>query len=464
MLKLVSTDDFGFDEPSVRIMPISSRGIDQGWEVKTAAVLTKEIADLRPLKGYTHVHVLAVGDTEKYGANRNGDGFSGYWNAKNHVKFVKSGRVHKNHKNKDPATAVGQIKLSAHNPNMGRIELVMALDNNKCAQELSDYEAGRDLGVSMGCRVAYDVCSICEHKAPNPSQYCVHAKTAMGRILEDGRQVYVDNPDPDYFEQSLVGRPADRCGYAFRKVAEDLSDGRIVSSVDLFKSAGLWVPHHILAEEMTKKAQCRLSILQKLAEIEKEIETTLTPVDSRLADNLPDEALSDDDIAIAQSKGEDSLEQTFDAMGKAKVMLPLRDFLKLINRNGHFDVEDVAPAVSQQLPGCFGRMLDDDPIGACENGLFDSSGGVLPQSISRMVNGLIPSLGMGSEPLGRRVSITIIRSKPENKMACVPKVYDSDPVIKGLANLYAGYKLSFITNHGDDDPVLTRAAVLHHYR
>jgi len=317
--------------------------------------------------------------------------------------------------------------------------------------------------VSHNCKVSYDVCSVCQHKAPNPKFYCEHAKTAMGRILDDGRQVGVDNPDPDYFEQSLVRRPADRIGYSFRKVAGDLSDATPVFSTDLFKAAGLWVPRHILMGEMTKEAQSRLQVLQKLAEIEKEIEGRLTPVDSRLANSVPDSAVTDDEVSAVHKLGDDGLGAVFDGLGQAKVMLPLRDFLRLINRNQRFDVDDVAPAVGQQLPGIFGKMLDD-PMDACESPFFGGSS-LLPTPVSGMVSRLIPELGMDSQPLGRRVSITIIRSKPSDKLAAVPKIYQTDPLIKGLANLYATYKLAFVTDHGNDrDPVLTRAAVLHHYR
>jgi hypothetical protein len=161
--------------------------------------------------------------------------------------------------------------------------------------------------------------------------------------------------------------------------------------------------------------------------------------------------------------GDDGLGAVFEGLAKAQVMLPLRDFLRLINREGHFDVEDVAPAVSQQLPGIFGQMLED-PMDACESPFF-TGGSLLPKPVSSMISRLIPELGMGSGPLGRRVSITIIRSKPSDKQAAVPQIYRTDPLIKGLANLYATYKLAFVTDHGNDsDPVLTRAAVLHHYQ
>ena len=71
----------------------------------------------------------------------------------------------------------------------------------------------------MGCRIKFDVCSICGNKAPSRKDYCVHAKNQLNDIYPDGRIVYVDNPNPKFFDISVVFRPADRTGYMMKKVA-----------------------------------------------------------------------------------------------------------------------------------------------------------------------------------------------------------------------------------------------------
>lgn len=463
MIKLITTEDHDLRDIPVQLVDIGSRGVDHGWAIKRASVLTQEMAELKPEPGKTMVHVLAVGNTESYGPNRNGDGFSREWNKKAHTRFVKHGNVFKHHQNKDPSKAVGQIKLSAHNDEMDRIELVIALDNEKCANEIQRFAQGKDLAVSMGCKVAYDICSICGHKAPNPAHYCEHAKTALGRVLDDGRQVFVDNPDPGYFELSLVGRPADRQGYGFRKVA---SAGTAISSVDLAKEAGLWLPLEMLVEEHGKTASDKLEVLKKLAEIEKEVETSLTPVDEALGQSCGcGRALDDQTVSKVHRMGDKGLAGMFSGLSNAQVLLPLEDFLRLINRNGQFDTDEVLPGVSSAVPGCFSRMLDSDPMEAVTNGLFDGgTGDGLPSTLSRVISGLIPGFGLGEEPLNRRVTLTVIRPRPAVKVSAAPRVLTEDPLVQGLAQLYASYKLAFAANPKNrSDSALTRAVVIENY-
>jgi len=71
----------------------------------------------------------------------------------------------------------------------------------------------------MGCKVKYDVCSICGHKYKTRKDYCVHTKTMMGKIFPDGRKVFVYNPRPRFFDISFVIIGADRTSYAMAKVA-----------------------------------------------------------------------------------------------------------------------------------------------------------------------------------------------------------------------------------------------------
>jgi len=59
-----------------RLVDVHSRGIDRDWMQKRAAVLTKEIAEVRPEKGHSFIHAISMGCQEAYGPNRNGDGFN----------------------------------------------------------------------------------------------------------------------------------------------------------------------------------------------------------------------------------------------------------------------------------------------------------------------------------------------------------------------------------------------------
>lgn len=451
MIKLVSSHDFNWQDLSSSLMKVASTGLESGWAQKRAAVLTRELSELRPEKGQTLVHVLAIGDTEKIGANRNGDGFSAYWNDKNHGYFTKHAHVYQNHRNHDPKLSVGTVKASAYNPEMGRIELVLALDNVKCAEAVDKLEKGEDISVSMGCKVAYDVCSICGHKAPNPSKYCDHAKYAMTRIMEDGRQVYVDNPDPHHFDISIVPRPADRTAHSFRKVA---GEQQVMSSVVLAKQAGLWVPQHLLAASDERSWQKR-ALLQKLSEMEKEIDGTLTPVDEELSRTMEAPQLKSDQADRLRRAG---LDGVLDHLAGAKVVLPLRDFLTLISKTPNSDLDAAIPEAEEALPGVFSRMLEDGD--GCEDSTFDGCPMGMPGGLSGVLAPLIEAFGAG-QPLQRRVTIAVIRGKPKPQ---VKKASALTPRGDGLARLYAQYKLA-VLSHPDNlrDDVLTRMALVQNY-
>jgi len=93
-------------------------------------------------------------------------------------------------------------------------------------KELEKLASGKDLAVSMACKVAYDICAGCGNKAKNRSEYCTgldeggHCKRGgvankMTFVHGDGFVNHVDNPAPlVWFDISDVPRPADRIAYA----------------------------------------------------------------------------------------------------------------------------------------------------------------------------------------------------------------------------------------------------------
>jgi len=474
MIKLIRTSDHDLDAPTMQLVDIHSRGVDSGWLQKTAAVLTSEIAGLRPSAGKTYAHVLALGATEKFGPNRNGDGFKRADCKACHHRFVKSGRFHKNHDNKDPAKAVGKIIHSAYNEPMDRVELIVELDNLKAAGAVQKLASGKDLSVSMGCRVAFDTCSICGHRAPSPKEYCDHAKLAMTQILEDGRQVYVDNPNPDFFECSEVGRGADRIGLCFRKVASDHYDHEVKNSVELAKVAGLYVPAHIAVMDADIHTQRKFALLRKLSEMEKEIETNLTPMDTTAIQSMPSKRqLNTCDInkmmgrgnGMGPGKGPEAgrhMGRTMNALHEAKVLVPLRDFLQMMGGIGGFDADDVEDDVEHAMPGIFGRMLKHEPMETAGNSVFDGEPGNPLAGVGDIINKMLPEAGMGMPQLQRRITITVIKPKSKLASAMTPRI--DDPLIDGLARLYGTYKLSFLSHPANqDDSVLTRTIALQSY-
>ena len=91
---------------------------------KQASTIFKMDYDaLKPPKGMTGIHLVALGDSEAFPMNRNGDLFTKKACEKYYDTFVKYGHVYEHHRNKDPKKSIGQIKAAAYNPDMHRIEL-----------------------------------------------------------------------------------------------------------------------------------------------------------------------------------------------------------------------------------------------------------------------------------------------------------------------------------------------------
>lgn len=132
---------------------------------------------------------------------------------------------YKHHNNKDPSRAFGMVELATWNPIMHRAELIVFLDRARCMQFdaidiIERIERGEFPDVSMGCKVPYDVCTICENPSKTRNDYCQHALTMMNKILPDGRKVAVRNDYPKFFDISFVFIGADKTAKVMAKLAQ----------------------------------------------------------------------------------------------------------------------------------------------------------------------------------------------------------------------------------------------------
>lgn len=204
----------------------------------TAELVRQFVEEYQVKVGHTYLLDTALGAYEAWGSNNNGDAFReadlmidsddhGY------RSFQKHAHVFRHHRNSDPTTSIGKVVLAAFNKDMKRVEVIEELDNFKAADLLQKWENEGSLATSMGCRVAFDVCSICGNKAPTASKYCEHAKYAMNRVHEDGRKICVFNPNPKFFDQSHVIIPAEKIAGTMMKVAHerDVETPEVVPSV-----------------------------------------------------------------------------------------------------------------------------------------------------------------------------------------------------------------------------------------
>lgn len=196
------------------------------------------LSGYQPEKNKIAILVNALGSSEYWGQNINGDIFYedallhdcrkhpskqhptddftgktvppyGYWTFYNAHPFV-------HHRNKDPSRAFGKVVLACWNPIMHRVELIIMLDRDLAMQHGAQHivdkiDAGEFPDVSMGCRVPFDICTICQHKSKTRSDYCpCITEFGMGKILDDGRRVGVINTYPRFFDISFVFIGADK--------------------------------------------------------------------------------------------------------------------------------------------------------------------------------------------------------------------------------------------------------------
>jgi hypothetical protein len=240
---------------------------------KTAAEYHPEIANYinsaRKIPGKTQILITALGSGEFWGCNVNGDYFpeaalSHFGEDYGYKTFEYNAKIFKHHINKDPKASYGDVALSVYNPQYHRVELIVVLDNALAPEIAERIDNGDYPEWSMGCRVPYDICSICGNKARTRKEYCDHLKYYMGRIHpESGKQAYAINATPKFFDISQVLIGADKIAKTLKKVAS-AGTGPIISSA-------------LLAEKMAGT---------KVSSMEKEIPAGDPPASQESIDTL----------------------------------------------------------------------------------------------------------------------------------------------------------------------------------
>jgi len=230
-----------------------------------------------PGRDKTAVHTIAMTASERFGFNRNGDGWKRANLLRDHPTFISHAKVFRHHKNTSLDPSYGTVKAALYNDDMDRVELLMELDNTKCAEELSLLERKGSYPVSMACKIAHDVCSICENKAKTPREYCWHVKEALGKIMDDGKIVGVDNPNSTFFDISRVVRPADRVAYTLKTASAGPIGGAALAE-ELGYSADQIPFLEATLVSNVKHSEQKRRILEKLSRMEKKIEGIAKPV------------------------------------------------------------------------------------------------------------------------------------------------------------------------------------------
>lgn len=209
------------------------------------------LRNYKPDKENIAVLVSALGASEFWGQNSNGDGFR--WGPLSHDCSRHSGQEHPvddftgkiippygyktfldagayaHHKNKDKNRAFGTVAVSVLNRAMRRVELVVIINRKKAlefgAQDVVDrIDGGEFPDVSMGTRVPYDLCYICGNKSKTRNDYCFPPGTLVS--MADGSQRPIESIAAGDFVLSSTGVPTKVTALMERNVQEELVEIR----------------------------------------------------------------------------------------------------------------------------------------------------------------------------------------------------------------------------------------------
>lgn len=486
MIKTMRPDDWKLGVKSAELVKFSRKGLvgdDMNDFIKRAGhTFEKDLRNIKIAKDEIPLHVIALGATEAYGLNRNGDGFTCDTCRKMHDTFVKNARWYRNHKNKDPAISYGVIKASAFNEEMKRIELIVALNAEKSAadrnggfvadEELEKIAKGQDLPVSMACKVAYDVCTSCGNKARHRSEYCDEdtcvgphgekrggCKNHLTEVAADGHQNGVDNPDADWFDMSKVYLNADRTAFGHPATyLHKAASGHVMGGAELAEAWGLCGLGRA-ADTWSEKTAADYRLVERLAQEE---QAWTTPDDWRkyAGEYVSQQAELDlSRLALRQSQPD-----ALAALAYRKVAMAPGDFVKW--QTGQADTQ-LAEAVGQRLPGVYGRMLEDgglqdllrgNPYTPAKTASDGAVAWVNKQAVSRQT--------LTADDMALGVGLSAVRGtrRPVIKSAS-SVVLPSSSQVERLAISYALYKVAFlgVLPEGPAADVTLKLAVAQNY-
>lgn len=259
--------------------------------------VSQYIEKAKPIPGLVQVLLTALGAHEFWGQNVNGDRFPeiplkhegpdyGY------QTFLTNGNYFIHHVNRDPALAKGKVLHSVWNDKAHRVELIVGISPELDPEATTSIDRGETLCFSMGCKVPYDVCSICGNKAKTRAQYCDHLRYQMNHIDPvTGLLVGAINTLPRFFDISRVLIPADKTAYMWTKVASAANPFHGLSSAQLAelppgKIADLSYLHKVAEER--KEASTKRAAVAKKAEIVKRVESNISPgFEAKLERSIP---------------------------------------------------------------------------------------------------------------------------------------------------------------------------------
>jgi hypothetical protein len=446
------------DEPSEHMIKLASNDVITEEMLKTAM----------PDKNHALIHLIAAGDEEQFGFNRNLDGYPKKAHVERHHTFVSHAKVYQEHDNKDPNKAIGEVKIAAYNPQQSRVELAIWLSKDKAPAEFEMAKEGKQLSFSMGCTVPSDFCSCCGHEAATPADYCSCMKKHAGQwVPEFQKFAYVSNPHPTYKDISEVKRPADRIahylGYYFDENEKVAATGnRPVLGVDVAAAYGLvdngsaGIPFYSLEKQAVynKLLQAEEAINQE------KLSAEFTDLVKKASQDFDETTLDDSHIAAMRAVRPGTLFQKLAAKG---VGLDFKTFVAYITGDKLEDIEKNAgyKGACACLPSLFGGIKSMAPDAQMED-LFTANSGMLANcdggdsdKLDEALKVLASKHSIDPEHLRPRVlHVTIVKQASDLSLNTRKEYSEfANNEWAPLLKAYAHYKVAFCTqvlNNGDN--------------
>jgi len=497
MIKIVTPESLETEQPTIQLVKMASAGLT-GYDLRAfqkrgaAEDLLKQATSLRDkvASDETLIHLIAMGSTSSTGPNRNGDGFRSEVLRQYHPTFVKHAHFYRDHKNTDPLKSYGRVVTSAYNEPMQRVELLVALSNNKEAaarnrgliadKELTKLASGLPLPVSMACSVNHDLCSYCGNKAPTVASYCSgtyeggHCKAGglrhnIGSLIEIDNGIHhlhADNPHPNFFDISHVTRPADRIAYVTGRL-KTASASTVIKSAELAAAMCLQVPLDLrLATTTSKVASDQLRHLYMLAEQERMAADGAYAISPSHALAFTKVAQQEDTPLPPLKDFQYKVASVMRALADDRNLLPISRFIELFTATPIEKTAELATLTQLAVPGAYNRLVQSDN---CEQQLHNNP--YLPAKTAsasdrEWSHQLVPQFSVKESVLRSRVQRSALHGclDPEFiteaagsvKLASVA----GTEAIHSLAEQYCLYKLAFLQAVPETELPLTVALTI----
>lgn len=427
--------------------------VEEGVKSASSCAFPPEkLSEFAPDNDHFLLHVVAMGDHETYGPNKNADTFSKAANQKYHPTFVSHGHFYREHRNRDPKTqGIGHIKASAYNEDMHRIELLVHGHKKKAEEEYQMAKEGKVLSTSMSCRVPWDRCNICNKKAASRAEYCDHMKHgALKYHQEFEKYAFVFNDEPTFFDISRVRNPADRIAHylEYRFPGEKAaSHDQPILGVD-------WAEFEGVSESGPAVSGMKLQVLTKLAEEEswsKKAGDDPSPKMEffKAATQGWQDELTDPELDALRTMDSGTM---FRKLARAKVMLPFGTFCAYVKNASVSNIYE--DSTVKQACGCLGDVFQTmfkSPTSSGMSDLCDAGsdlvtsfhGGGRDDLVERVMNSVTDRFSLEEQPVKKRVIIMTMK-KASVKNFEVPK--EASTEAEGLALAYGHYKVSALTD------------------